>query len=156
MPQVIARRLYVPETALVARTFLSELRAAHRALLGQLSAMEALVAQPGIDPGTCATRRWRLSQAGLARRLVAARVCDYFLTRLGPAQVAKLKQLIEEDQALLRESSAHLGRWGAEAVRQDWPSFCRDARAMCEKAQAFIAAEQKLVYPILEELADRS
>lgn len=150
-----SHRLYIPESALVARTMLGELRSAHRNLIAQLAAMEALTAGALADPVLCANGRWRLSQASLGRRLLATRVCDYFLQRLVADKRTALLQLIAADQALLKDSSAHLGRWTAEHVRDDWTGFRAASREMWRKTFEHIASEQRVLYPMLEQAAAR-
>lgn len=151
-----ARRLYVPESAHVARTLLSELRNAHRHLISQLLAMDALTSEREVDPTMCATSRWRLSQASLGRRLLVARICDYFLPRLDPDWRTELRALAEADRGLLLVSSAHLGRWPASSIQADWPGFCSASREMQRKTHAHIALEQRVLYPLLEEAARRA
>ena len=151
MPNAAARPLYVPDSAHVARTLLTELRSAHRELMWQISAMEKLTREPAFDPKTCTNGRWRLSQASLARRLLASRIGDFFLVRVSENEREDLKSLMLADQALLRDSSAHLGRWSGEGIKSDWPNFCREAREMFRKTQRHIALEQRVLYPLLEQ-----
>lgn len=155
MSSAASQHLYVPESAQVARTLVGELRDAHRSLMAQLSAMDALTAGDPADPVLCANGRWRLSQASLGRRLLAARICDYFLPRLDACERQALKQLIAADQALLKDSSAHLGRWTAERVRDDWAGFRTASSEMRRKTFEHIAREQRLLYPMLQEAAAR-
>ena len=155
MSTAATRLLYMPESAHVAKTLLTQLREAHRELMRQISAMEKLTSAEAVDPVECAGQRWRLSQASLTRRLLAARICDYFLRRMDPAESVELKALVEADQALLRASSAHLGRWSAGALHADWSAFCRDSRDMLARTQRHIAREQQVLYPQLERLAEQ-
>ncbi len=148
-----ANRLYVPESVNVARTLLSELRGAHRRLIAEMAAMDRLTAEPLADLTLCATARWRLGQASLQRRLIAARITDYFLHRLDGRPREQLRHLALADQALLRESSAHLVRWSARSLSEDWPGFRRDSRHMHRKKHAHIIRELALLYPVLEEAA---
>lgn len=150
-----SQRLYIPESALIARTMLGEIRHAHRNLIAQIEAMDAMTAGDLADPVLFASGRWRLSQASLGRRLLAARVCDYFLPRLGPDKRASLVQLIAADQALLKDSSAHLCRWTTEHVRGDWTGFRTASCVMWRKTYAHIASEQRVLYPMLEQAAAR-
>ena len=148
-----ANRLYVPESVNVAQSLLSELRGAHRRLIAEMAAMDRLTAEPLADLTLCATARWRLGQASLQRRLIAARITDYFLHRLDGRPREQLQDLAIADQALLRESSAHLVRWSTRSLSGDWPGFRRDSRDMHRKKHAHIIREQELLYPVLEEAA---
>jgi hypothetical protein len=151
--QHAANRIFVPESVHVARTLLNELRSAHRRLIAEMAAMDQLTNEEAADVASCATARWRLGQASLQRRLIAARICDYFLHRLDPARCDQLKQLICADQALLRESSSHLGRWSAGALQEDWAGFGADSRELHRRKHAHVAMEQKLLYPLLQDAA---
>jgi len=155
MQPAAQRRFYVPESVHVARTLLSELRNAHKKLIGQLMAMDALTSAKAVDPTLCATGRWRLSQASLGRRLLAARICDYFLPRLEPDRRARVKAVADADRALLRVSSTHLGHWPATAVHADWTGFCSASREMQRRTHAHIVLEQQVLYPMLEDAARR-
>ncbi|MCL6682835.1 hypothetical protein [Sphingomonas alba] len=94
-----AKRLYVPEFAHVARTLLIELREAHRRLTAELASMDRITARNAADLTSCTTARWQLSQAVLQRRLIAARICDYFIHRLDAGRRDQLKQLMVADRA---------------------------------------------------------
>ena len=155
MSTAASRLLYIPESAHVAKTSLTQLREAHRELMREISAMEKLTFEESVDPAQCANRRWRLSQASLTRRLLAARICDYFLRRMDSDESAELESLVHADQALLRASSVHLGRWTPDLLRTDWPVFCSEAREMLRKTQNHIALEQRVLYPLLERSAVR-
>ena len=155
MPNAAERRLYVPDSAHVARSLLSELKNAHRDLINQMAAMDALTAKDQFDAALCVNSRWRLSQASLVRRLLTARICDFFLPRVELDDRAGLRQLLEADRALLAKSSAHLGRWSVETVRRDWAGFCTASRAIRRKTHVHVAHEQRVLYPMLEEAADR-
>src|SRR3954447_922218 len=146
-----ANRLYVPESVSVARTLFSELRGAHRRLIVEMAAMDRITGEPLADAALCATARWRLGQASLQRRLIAVRICDYFLHRLDGNPRDQLRRLALADQALLRDSSAHLVRWSMRSLGEDWLGFRRDSRDMHRKKHAHIGLEQKLLYPVLEE-----
>lgn len=148
-----ANRVFVPESVHVARTLLSELRSAHRRLIAEMAAMDRLINEDAADVASCATARWRLGQASLQRRLIAARICDYFLPRLDGERCGQLKQLIFADQALLRESSSHLRRWPTTALQEDWTGFGADSRELHRRKHAHIAMEQKLLYPLLQDAA---
>ena len=146
-----ANRLYVPEFVHVARTLLIELRAAHRRLIAELASMDRITARKAADPTSCTTARWQLSQAALQRRLIAARICDYFTHRLDADRRDELKRLASADQALLRESSALLGRWPTSNLEQDWIGFCHASREIRRREHAHIVLEQQLLYPLLQD-----
>jgi len=153
LPIVATRRIFVPESAHVARTLLGELRHAHCTLIEAIAEMDRLTREPAPDAPACATGRWRLGQASLERRLIVARICDYFIHRLDDGRRGALKELMVDDQALLRERSSLLARWPTNALEKDWAGFCEESRAFRGKKRAHIAMEQKLLYPMLQDAA---
>lgn len=155
MPSAALESAYLPETALEARRYLEDLKDAHRNLIAQMTAMEALATADEFDASLCTSGRWRLSQASLTRRLLAARICQYLLSRPEVAETAEIKRLADADQAMLRESTAHLGRWPTARLVADWQGFCLASRDIRRKTHEHIAHEQRLLYPLLEDAANR-
>ena len=153
MSNAAARRIYVPESADVARTFLAELRQTHRDMLAHIQQLESLSQEAEPDRARLTTLRWRLGQASLARRLLASRICEYFEPRLGPAQVQELHELRRADREMLRMSAAHLGKWTSETSLRDWEGYCRDGQASRRRSHDHIALEQQVLYPLLEKAA---
>jgi len=154
--QAAAARPYVPESAHVARTLLSELRAAHRELIAQMQALDAWSDSTAPDRTVLTTVRWKLGQASLSRRLIAARICEYFMARCDGAGRTALSALQAADRELLGHSAAHLGKWTADTIGGDWQGYCHDGREIRRKVHTQITREQKLLYPMLEAAAQRS
>ena len=156
MSNAAARRFYEPESAQVARSLLSELRGAHRNLIAQMHALDGLSLGAAPDPTTLATARWKLGQASLARRLLAARICDYFLDRCDHVQCEALTRLQSADRQMLGLSALHLRKWTADSIGRDWDAYRRDGNDMRGKTFAHIALEQRVLYPMLERAAARA
>jgi hypothetical protein len=153
-PVPSAARLYVPDSAHVALTFLAQLRAAHRQLLVHVEQLEHACGTIPPDRSTLSTLRWRLGQASLARRLLSGRICDYFASRCGPADAEALQAVRAADRALLAMSGSHLGKWTADTIFADWPGYCRDGRAIRQRTLEHVGLEQRILYPLLERAAD--
>lgn len=153
MPNAAARRLYEPESAHVARTFLAELRQSHRELLAYIQQLESMSFRGEPDRTALTTTRWKLGQASLARRLLATRICDYFEARCEPAQIAVLQSLRSADRDMLRMSASHLGKWTSATIAADWPAYCRDGQAIRRRTHDHIALEQRVLDPLLEQAA---
>ena len=148
-----AARLYTPESAHVARTFLADLRQSHRDLLAQIQRLEAMSYEAEPDRTALTTLRWKLGQASLARRLLSSRICAYFESRCDPEEAKALQSLRNADREMLRKSAAHLGKWTARTIVRDWTGYCRDGRAMRRRAHDHVALEQRVLYPLLERAA---
>ncbi len=84
--------------------------------------------------GTGSTATWRPARAGDA--------------------AADLRRLRESDNMLLRASSEHIFRWTVARVLESWPAYCEASREIRAKMKAAIAAEQRVLYPILAGLAE--
>ena len=149
-PVPSAARLYIPESANVARTFLAELRAAHRELLNHVDRLEQASGNVLPDRSTLSLLRWRLGQASLHRRLLSGRICDYFATRCESGEAEALRELRAADRALLAMSGVHLGKWTADVIFADWRGYCRDGRAIRRRTIEHVALEQRILYPLLE------
>lgn len=143
-------RNYVPEIAHVAKHLLAELQKAHRELLEQIANMEAVTGEPSYDCEKLANARWKISQASLARRTLAARICDYLMPRCDASQIAAIRSLQEADRNLLRTSAAHVGLWRTNLTEQDWRGYCRASRDVRRRMRAHIMLEQRILYGILE------
>lgn len=152
MPNTAARRPYVPESAHVARAFLDDLRSAHRNLIARMEALDRLARGAIPDPTVLSMARWKLGQASLSRRLLTGRICEYFLLRCDGPEVEELVRLQQADRAMLRLSAEHLGKWTMESIARDWPGYCRAGTEIRRRTHDHIALEQRLLYPLLEQV----
>ena len=141
---------YVPDISRAAEVLLAELQGTHRDLLEQMANMEAITSERDYDVARLATGRWKISQASLARRTLANRICEYLLRRCEPAEARALKDLQATDRALLRVSAEHVGHWRAAQIAEDWRGYCCASRAVRSRMHAHVAVEQKVLYGILE------
>ena len=130
-------------------SLLDDLRDAHARLFAEIANMDALTDLPTADWHQFCAARWRISEASLARRSLAARIIDYLLTRVGAEQVASLKVLKAEDQAMLRTSAQHVSAWSLRAIQDDWRGYCRASRKLRAEMTAFLLAEQRVLFSIL-------
>ena len=150
MSQAACRPIYVPESAHVARTLLSELRGAHGNLIAQMQALDTLCGVAVPDLPSLTTARWKLGQASLARRLLAARICEYFSARCEGPQARALGSLQLADRELLNHSAAHLAQWTTGSICRDWEGYCRAGNEIRRRTYDHIALEQRVLYPLLE------
>lgn len=155
MPNAAAQRIYVPECVQVASSLLNQLRGTHRALIGEICQMEALTAEPKFDPARCMARRWKISQAGLARHTLSARICDYLAERCEPQDVELVQEVRNADRELLRCSAGHVSTWRAQTIGADWRGYCQASREIRARLFEQVKLEQRLLYPLLEDCARR-
>ncbi len=155
VPHAATRPIYVPESAQVAQSLLAELKGAHRALLSEMANMESVTSKADMDQMRCVAARWKISQASLSRRTLAARICDYFLVRSPPAETAALRALRDDDQALLRRSASYVAAWSNSGIAADWAGYCAASRDIRVAMHDQIGREQRVLFPLLERLASR-
>lgn len=155
MPISAARRIHVPESAQVARAFLADLRQVHRDLLACILHLETMACQVTPERSALTNARWKLGQASLARRLLATRICDYLDKRCDPGTALHLQELRQADRDMLKLSAAHLGKWSADSIYEDWEGYCHEGRAIRRRAHDHVALEQRLLYPLLEQVVRR-
>lgn len=146
-----------PNVRETAAALLAELRAAHVALLDSIAELEKACALPVPDEAPFTAIRWTLSGASLTRRMLWAKILGFLVPLAAQADdkaaAADLRRLQEDDIALLKASTAHVGRWSADAALADWNAYCEASRIMRGRMRAGIEAEKKLLYPLLERLS---
>ena len=129
---------------------LTDLHQAHERLLAALDDLEALTAVAQPDSAAIAAVRWKLSRAsGQRRRLVdeaSARLIE--TATVGEAQAVRtLQQRIAESQSA---SSRHVGAWSIRKVVEDWDGYRAASADMRAAMRERIAAEKRLLYPLLQ------
>jgi len=145
-----ARTSFEVEPAPLFASMLEDLHQAHRRLFGEMANMDALTQQPNVEwPSLCAAR-WRISEASLARRSLAARITDHLLLRADGADAAALKSLQAADQSMLRTSARHVSAWPIGAIQGDWRGYCRASRELRAQMEEFLRTEQRVLLPILQ------
>lgn len=133
-----------------AAELLAELKAAHVRLAKALDELERIATGPRPDRRRFTSSRWKLSRASLTRRLLWAKILGFLLYRVGNRAVADLRRLQDDDIALLGASTRHVATWTTEAALTEWPLYRKSSHVMRGKMAAGIAAEKRLLYPMLE------
>lgn len=133
-----------------AAQLLAELRNAHVRLADALAELERIASGPPPDPRRFTSVRWRLSRVSLNRRMLWAKILGYLLPRAGDCGAANLRRLQDDDIALLAASTRHVATWTTDAALADWPHYCEASRVMRSKMATAIAAEKRLLYPMLK------
>lgn len=134
-------------------TLLSCLQEAHATLLAAMDALETVTRQPAPDRAVYTNARWRISAASYARRLLWKECFRHLLPIVDRSTARKLELFNCEDIELLGHSAAHVSRWPAKAVEQDWPGYCMASREIRRRMRIVIEAEKLVVYPILRRQA---
>ena len=99
---------------------LVQLREAHEDLGWAIETIERLTLEPQPSDDALASARWRISQASLRRRTLAAQIGDFLAARLHGQDLQRLGALRQSDQELLRHSGLHIRTWTIHSVRHRW------------------------------------
>ncbi len=131
-------------------SLLIQLKQAHVALLGAMHAVDVLTRGEVPDCDELTSTRWDLSKASLARRMLWGKILPILSLGLSADRAAELRRLQELDIALLRASTHHVSKWTAEAVLANWSGYCAASRSIRRKMAACVAAERRILYPMLQ------
>lgn len=135
------------------RQMLDELKQAHAALLNIICEMEAIAARSTPDPLLLSTVRWKLSAASRRRQMVIdATILPRLLNGATEADMARLTALREEGMALRASSTEHVGKWDTRTIIEHWDAYRAASTTMTASMRRRIAAEQRLLYPLLGRL----
>lgn len=129
---------------------LEELHFAHDALIRAMAALDELTRGPLPTKDCIVEARWNISRASLARRTLWNKIFNHLSRRKCDSTARDLSRLKENDMALLRASSAHVSRWGIDAVMLDWGGYCLASLDIRKKMKAALGAEKRVLYPMLQ------
>lgn len=131
----------------VSAAHLSALEASHQQVESCLSALETIMADGLSDMSQFSTVRLRLRQANLARTHIALAACGHLMT-IRHAQHS-LRELERSELDVSQMISAHVQRWTTQGLQDDWDGYCHETRRVLEGVRKLIAAEKKLLCPML-------
>ena len=129
---------------------LAELQQAHGVLLGAMDAVDILTRGLVPDKDTLTAKRWNLSKASLARRMLWGKILTGLSPGLSANRTDALRRLQDWDINLLRASTHHVAKWTTEAVLANWSGYCAASRSIRRKMAANLDAEKMILCPILE------
>jgi hypothetical protein len=134
---------------------LAQLSGAHDQLVMEMENLDRLTHGPEPDPGELRVGRWRISQASLRRRSLAARIYDFLSNRLDGADLQQVKEVQAGDQDMMRKSARHVCAWTMQAIGGNWQGYCEASQEIRAHMQTHILLERQSLYPLLEKLAAR-
>jgi hypothetical protein len=144
------------ESAAEATFLLDSLKKAHANLLSAIEELAKLTRGPAPDKGRLVAIRWNVSDASLIRRLLWGRIHAYLANFPDPDLERDLRRLQGIDIALIRMSAKHVAAWPAEVVLEDWAGYNRASKLMRATMTDAISEEKRLLYPILEAIANQA
>ena len=128
---------------------LTELAAAHSALLERIAELGAITGRAAPARLEYTSARMRLSQASIDRRTVLNRALRHLSDRADDATALVLASVREADGELIAHSVAHLGKWTADSIAADWRGYCEASREMRDHMARTVRAEAELLKPLL-------
>lgn len=115
-----------------------------------MTTMRRLIAKDAIDRDAVTRTRLGLGRASTARtRYLTDTVYPALLDMLTGADAAQVRQLSADAAHDRARSSAHVGKWNASSIAQDWQGFRADAATILAMMEARIAWEKRVLYPLL-------
>jgi hypothetical protein len=138
-----------------AASLLAQLSGAHDQQMVEMENLERITHVPQPESGELTAGRWRISQASLKRRSLAARIQDFLSNRLDGADLQSVKKVQLADQDMMRRSARHVGAWTMQAISKDWQGYCDASHEIRAHMKAQILLERQLLFPLLEKLAER-
>ena len=134
---------------------LAQLNGAHEQLIVEMENLDRITDGPPPELGELTASRWRISQASLKRRSLAARVYDFLSNRLEGADLQQVKETQAQDQEMMRRSARHVCDWSMQAICRNWQGYCDASHDIRIHMSAHILLERKSLYPLLEKVAGR-
>ena len=134
---------------------LGQLAGAHDQLMVEMENLERITHEPQPEPGELTAGRWRISQASLQRRTLAASIHDFLANRLDGPDLQTVKKVQSADQDMMRLSARHVGAWTMQAISRNWQGYCDASKAIRSQMRSQILLERELIFPLLEKLAER-
>ena len=138
-----------PEPHASGSALLAELTAAHSALLERIAELGAITGEAAPARLEYTAARMRLSQASTDRRTALNRALRHLSERADDATALVLARVREADGELIAHSVAHLAKWTAQSISDDWSGYCEASREMRDHMARTVRAEAELLKPLL-------
>jgi hypothetical protein len=138
-----------PQPKIPGGVLLAELEAAHAELRARIAALGAITDSPMPSKMEYTSARLRLSQASIDRRSAVNRILRFLEERGQPGDQEAVARVREANSELNAHSVAHIAKWPAEAVSDDWPGYRLASRSMRDHMQRTADAEAALLKPLL-------
>ena len=132
---------------------LAALRDAHADLRLEIANMDLNTQGRTPDSLAYASARWKISQASLKRRQLAAEARHVLLAAGTDADRAVLRTLEEAEHQMMRRSREHVGRWTIARIDRDWDRYCEASRMIRWHMGAHLLFERKTLFPLLDRAA---
>ena len=134
------------------RNLRKELEATHRQIEFCIEDLQA-VTSDGPPVGTqFSTIRLRIGKAILARRRIAHDAYSRLLAEVASDDVAAVRDLQQRELAQFHFTSEIIGHWTPQLLQGNWQEYCEASRRVRDGMREIIAAEKRLLYPLLDRL----
>ena len=130
---------------------LHDLESAHDNLIAWMGALDDLAQEQEPKFGRLETVRWFLGKARRDRRVLVEQAYSTLL----PTLAGECASAVADARVLTLESlaagSEHIATWNREAVAANWRGYCEATRKIRDVWLRAIEAEQRVLYPLLED-----
>ena len=130
---------------------LKNLHNEHVALLAMADEIRGWINHEALsDSIALAQCRWRMARTVTQHLAMEdAHVYGRLAKDPRPEAVAISNRFKREFSGLLGDINAHIAAWTADAVRADWPGYCREMGGLLDGLAARIRFEESVVYPFV-------
>lgn len=130
---------------------LNELKDIHDELLGLLNDLAKLTNEVEPDRQRLTGIRWRLSSAsGKRRRHLDEIVYPALIARHPGPQGDPVRMLRDATGVAMAATREHVAAWSVDQILVDWAGYREASARMRDTMRLRIAAEQALLYPLLD------
>jgi len=136
-------------------SLLADLRRAHADLQVEIANMDMVTQGRTADSLAYASARWKISQASLKRRQLAAAARQLVLAAATDRERAALGPLEDAERQMMSRSREHIALWTVARIDRDWDSYCEASRLLRWHMSAHLLLERKMLFPLLDRAARR-
>lgn len=94
----------------------------------------------------------RIGKAILSRRRIAQEAYSRLLPAVSSDEVMAVRDLQQRDLAHFQSTSEMIGHWTPQMLQDNWRGYCEASRKVRDGMRDIIAAERRLLYPLLDRL----
>lgn len=126
-----------------------ELERAYDELRDCITQLAHVLDEPELDRARLTSVRLRIAQLRLARGPLISNITAHVAGKISPSEAYLLKQIRAGHDQMLRDASAHTGKWTLDAIADNWEEYRGATRQIARSWMEKANWEQQLIYPLL-------
>lgn len=127
-----------------------ELEKAYDELRDCITELSYVLDEPELDRARLTSVRLRIAQLRLARGPLIGKITAHVAGKISPSEADLLKQIRAGHDQMLRDASAHTGKWTLDAIAGNWEEYRSATREIARCWMEKVKWEQELLYPLLK------